>query len=121
MPVTIVELEDEKAGANKPQSNKPAPGPAPNALGLHVSNLTPEQRRELRIEGGVLVDSSEGRAATAGVRAGDLILQMNNVEIKDAAQFNALAGKLDPKKSVAVLVRRENITQYLVIKPAATR
>ena len=121
VPVTIVELEDEKAAANKPQSNKPAPGPAPNALGLHVSNLTAEQRRELRIEGGVLVDSSEGRAATAGVRAGDLILQMNNVEIKDAAQFNALAGKLDPKKSVAVLVRRENITQYLVIKPAATR
>ncbi|XYJ12261.1 DegQ family serine endoprotease [Telluria sp. B2] len=121
VPVTIVELEDEKTAANKPQSNKPAPGPAPNALGLHVSNLTPEQRRALRIEGGVLVDSSEGRAATAGVRAGDLILQMNNVEIKDAAQFNALAGKLDPKKSVAVLVRRENITQYLVIKPAATR
>ncbi len=121
VPVTIVELEDEKAAANKPQSNKPAPGPAPNALGLHVSNLTAEQRRELRIEGGVLVDSSEGRAATAGVRAGDLILQMNNVEIKDAAQFNALAGKLDPKKSVAVLVRRENITQYLVIKPAASR
>lgn len=121
VPVTIVELEDEKTAASKPQSNKPAPGPAPNALGLHVSNLTAEQRRELRIEGGVLVDSSEGRAATAGVRAGDLILQMNNVEIKDAAQFNALAGKLDPKKSVAVLVRRENITQYLVIKPAAAR
>ncbi|HBZ08018.1 MAG TPA: serine peptidase [Massilia sp.] len=121
VPVTIVELEDEKAAANKPQSNKPAPGPAPNALGLHVLNLTPEQRRELRIEGGVLVDSSEGRAAMAGVRAGDLILQMNNVEIKDAAQFNALAGKLDPKKSVAVLVRRENITQYLVIKPTAAR
>lgn len=121
VPVTIVELEDEKTASTKPQPNKPTPGPAPNALGLHVSNLTAEQRRELRIEGGVLVDSSEGRAATAGVRAGDLILQMNNVEIKDAAQFNALAGKLDPKKSVAVLVRRENITQYLVIKPAPAK
>jgi len=121
VPVTIVELEDEKTATNKPTPNKPAPGPAPNALGLHVSNLTPEQRRELRIEGGVLVDSSEGRAATAGVRPGDLILQMNNVEIKDAAQFNALAGKLDPKKTVAVLVRRENVTQYLVVKPAAAK
>jgi len=119
VPVTIVELEDEKTASSKPTPNKPAPGPAPNALGLHVSNLTAEQRRELRIEGGVLVDSSEGRAATAGVRPGDLILQMNNVEIRDAAQFNALAGKLDPKKSVAVLVRRENVTQYLVVKPAA--
>ncbi|MGJ9417553.1 DegQ family serine endoprotease [Massilia sp. CMS3.1] len=117
VPVTIVALEDEKAAAAKPQPNKPAPGAAPNPLGLQVSNVNPEQRRTLRIEGGVVVDASEGRAATAGVRAGDLILQMNNVEIKDAAQFNALASKLDPKKSVAVLVRRENVTQYLVIKP----
>jgi serine protease Do len=117
VPVTIVALEDEKAVAVKPQQTKPSPGAAPNALGLHVSNLNAEQRRGLRLEGGVVVDSAEGRAAAAGVREGDLILQMNNVEIKDAAQFNALAGKLDPKKSVAVLVRRENVTQYLVIKP----
>jgi serine protease Do len=117
LPVTIVALEDEKAVAAKPQPNKPAPGVAPNALGLHVSNLNAEQRRSLRVEGGVVVDASDGRAAAAGVRAGDLILQMNNVEIKDAAQFNSLASKLDPKKSVAVLVRRENVTQYLVIKP----
>jgi serine protease Do len=86
-----------------------------------VSNLTAAQRGQLRIEGGVAVEASEGRAAAAGIRPGDLILQLNNVEIKDAAQFNALAGKLDPKKSVAVLVRRESITQYLVIKPAATK
>jgi serine protease Do len=117
VPVTIVALEDEKAVAAKPQPNKPTPGAAPNALGLHVSNLSAEQRRGLRLEGGVVVDGSEGRAAAAGVREGDLILQMNNVEIKDAAQFNGLASKLDPKKSVAVLVRRENVTQYLVIKP----
>ena len=119
VPVTIVALEDDKAAtATKPAPGKPAPGAAPNVLGLNVSNLSPEQRRTLKIEGGVTVDASEGRAATAGVRAGDVILQMNNVEIKDAAQFNGLAAKLDPKKSVAVLVRRENVTQYLVIKPA---
>jgi serine protease Do len=118
VPVTIVALEDEKAVAAKPQPGKPAPGAAPNALGLHVSNLSAEQRRGLKIEGGVIVDASEGRAAMAGVRTGDLILQMNNVEIKDAAQFNTLASKLDPKKSVAVLVRRESVTQYIVIKPA---
>jgi serine protease Do len=118
VPVTIVALEDDKAVAAKPQPSKPSPGAAPNALGLHVSNLSAEQRRSLKIEGGVIVDASEGRASTAGVRTGDLILQMNNVEIKDAAQFNGLAGKLDPKKSVAVLVRRESVTQYIVIKPA---
>jgi serine protease Do len=117
VPVTIVALEDEKTATAKPQPNKPAPGAAPNAIGLHVSNLTAAQRGQLRIEGGVAVEASEGRAATAGIRPGDLILQLNNVEVKDAAQFNALAAKLDPKKPIAVLVRRENVTQYLVIKP----
>jgi serine protease Do len=117
VPVTIVELEDEKAAAAKPQPKKPAPGQASNALGLHVSDLTPAQRRELKIDGGILVEAVEGPAATAGIRAGDLILQMNNVEIKDLPQFNALAAKLDPKKTAVVLVRRDNVAQYLVIKP----
>jgi len=71
----------------------------------------------LKIEGGVLVDSAAGAAASAGIKPGDMIMQINNVEVRDAATFNAMAAKLDPKKSVAVLVRRENTTQYVVIKP----
>jgi serine protease Do len=116
--VTIVELKDEKPeGAGKPTPKKPKPGEVANAIGLHVSDLTASQRRELKIDGGVLVDAVQGQAASAGVLAGDLILQMNNVEIKDAAQFNALVAKLDPKKTVALLVRREDVTQYIVVKP----
>jgi serine protease Do len=117
IPVTIVELQDEKEASGTPKPNKPKPEQAPNALGLHVSDLTPQQRKELRVDGGVLVEAAQGRAATGGIQSGDVILQLNNVEIKDAAQFNALASKLDPKKSVAVLVRRGSVTQYLVIKP----
>jgi serine protease Do len=117
LPVTIVELEDEKPAAGKPQAGKGKAEQATNALGLQVSDVPQALRRERKIEGGVLVEQAAGGAASAGIRAGDLILQVNNVEIKDAAQFNALVAKLDPKRSVAVLVRRENVTQYLVIKP----
>ena len=117
VPVTIVELQDEKSTPARPQPKKPAPGAAPNALGLNVSGLSAQQHRELGIEGGVLVENAEGNAATAGIRPGDLILQVNNTPVTDAAQFNALIGKLDPKKTVALLVRRENVTQYVVIKP----
>jgi serine protease Do len=117
IPVTIVELQDEKPeAAGKPTPKKPKPGEAANALGLHVSDLTPPQRRELKIEGGVLVDAVQGQSATAGLLAGDVILQMNNAEIKDVAQFNGLVAKLDPKKTVALLVRRGDVTQYVVIK-----
>ena len=115
IPVSIVELEEDKA--KKLPVKKPKAEQAPNAIGLHVSDLPDAQRRELKLDGGVVVDASEGAAARGGVRAGDLILQLNNVEVKDAKQFNAMVAKLDPKRSAALLVRRDETTQYLVIKP----
>ncbi|MES2322823.1 MAG: Do family serine endopeptidase [Pseudomonadota bacterium] len=113
--VSIVELEDEKV--KKLPVRKPKAEQAPNAIGLHVSDLSGAQRKELKIESGVVVEAAEGAAARAGLRPGDLILQLNNVEVKDAKQFNAMVAKLAPRKSAAVLVRREETTQYFVIKP----
>jgi serine protease Do len=117
VPVNIVQLEDDRQEGSTPAPRKPKADAAPNALGLHVSDLSAAQKRELRISSGVLVDVAQGAAALAGVRTGDLILQLNNVPITSAAQFGALAAKLDPKKSVALLVRRGDVAQYLVIKP----
>lgn len=115
IPVNIVALEEDKA--KKAPAKKPKPDLAPNAIGLHVSDLTEAQRKDLKLEAGVMVDTSEGAAARAGVRTGDLILQLNNVEVRDAKQFNAMVAKLDPKKSTALLVRRDDTTQYVVIRP----
>jgi serine protease Do len=117
---TIATLEEDKPVA-KAAPKKPKAEAAPNAIGLHVSDLTEAQRKELKGEA-VLVEASEGVAARAGVRPGDLILQINNVEVKNARQFNEIVAKLDPKKSVALLVRRDNpggnaTTAYLVIRP----
>jgi serine protease Do len=117
LPVTIVELRDEEGSPDRPQQKKPVPEKPANALGLGVSDLSAAQKRELKIESGVLVEQAEGRAASAGIQQGDLILQMNNTEIANAAQFAGLVGKLDPKKPVALLVRRKNVSQYIVIKP----
>jgi serine protease Do len=118
VPITVAELQDEEAGPKGGQKpKKPAPDQQTNALGLQVSDLTAAQKRELKVNAGVMVEFAEGRAATAGIRSGDLILQLNNVELTSAAQFNGLVAKLDPKKPVALLVQRENVSQYLVIKP----
>jgi serine protease Do len=117
LPVTIVELQEEQAPGAKAQPKKKAPDQSTNALGLQVSDLTPAQKRELKIESGVLVEFADGRAATAGIEPGDLILQINNAEVSNASQFNGQVAKLDAKKPVALLVRRENVTRYVVIKP----
>ncbi|TFW14883.1 DegQ family serine endoprotease [Massilia arenosa] len=117
IPVTIVELEDPKSASKRMTPKKPSPEATPNALGLHVSDLTEAQRTDQRIPGGVLVDSATGAAGRAGLQPGDLILQLNNTQVTDAKQFNALVAKLDSKKPVALLVRREDQTSYVMIKP----
>ncbi len=116
IPVSIVELDEERS-ARKVTPKKPKPEQVANALGLHVSDLSEAQRKELKLDSGVLVDAAEGAASRAGMRAGDLVLQLNNVEVRDAKTFNALVAKLDPKKPAALLVKREETTQYVVVKP----
>jgi len=115
--LTIAELEpDGKGVAKSTKKQKVEPGSA-NALGLSVSDLTAAQLKELNIEGGVGVDATEGAAARAGIRAGDILLRLNNTDIKDARQFNALVSKLDTKKPALLLVRRGDASQFVIVKP----
>jgi serine protease Do len=58
--------------------------------GVVVDDLTPEQRRQLdipaRIQGALVTDVQEGsNAQEAGLRAGDVILEINHKPVKDAA------------------------------------
>ncbi|MCK9508072.1 MAG: DegQ family serine endoprotease [Pigmentiphaga sp.] len=110
--VEIGQTEDEDA-----QSSAPAK-PKANPLGLQVTDLTSTQRQELRIKGGVLVTGATGPAALAGIQENDIVLAINNTEVASVAQFNSLVGKLDGGKTHGVLVRRDNLTQWVPVRPA---
>jgi len=115
--VTVGEMPQEPArpGWRGPGSGR-APQGHPDVLGLVVSDLGSAQLKELHIEGGaVQVDSAEGAAGAAGLRAGDLILSVNTTRVKNTKQFNELIGKLDLKKPIAVLVRRGDQSQRLIL------
>jgi len=117
VPVTIVELQEERPTQGRQQPKKPAPGAAPDALGLHLTNITPADRKELGIDHGLLVEEAQGPAASAGIQPGDLLLQWNNTPITSVEQFKALLAKHDKSKAVALLVQREETTQYVTLKP----
>ncbi len=112
--VTLGELpEDEVALGGE--------GPKPAKAGrikITVSDLTPEQRERLGIEDkGVLVTQVlAGPARKAGVRRGDVILMLNNVEVTSAEQFRELVDKLPAGKSVPLLVQRRGGPVFLALK-----
>ena len=87
-------------------------------LGLAVADLTDAQRRELKVKGGVRVETAEGAAARAGVHEGDVLLSLDNVEVASTKQFEVLVAKLDKTKPVTLLVRRGDTVNFLIIRPA---
>ena len=115
--VTVVEFEAERtARGNEREPAKPQP--PVGSLGLAVAELTEAQKRELKVKSGVRVESAEGAAARAGVREGDVVLSLDNSEVTSAKQFEALVAKLDRAKVVTLLVRRGDVVNFLIIRPA---
>jgi serine protease Do len=114
--VTIGEFEAEKPVARKAQEDKPRSAAA-SALGLTVTDLTEAQKKELKLKGGVRVESAVDAAARAGLREGDVILALANVETGSVREFEALLGRLDRTRPVHVLFRRGEWAQYAVIRP----
>jgi serine protease Do len=114
--VTVGEFESDSP--RKANEREVKPPTAVGVLGLVVSDLSDVQRRELNLKGGgVRVERSEGVAARAGLREGDVILSLDNKEVTSASQFETLASKLDKSRPVNVLVRRGEWVNYLVIRP----
>ncbi|MBR4749090.1 MAG: trypsin-like peptidase domain-containing protein [Abditibacteriota bacterium] len=85
-------------------------------LGMKVAELTPEVRNKLKLpsdfEGGVLVQQllNGGAAAQAGIKAGDVILEIDGDEIKDVNAFNRIAASLKKGSHITVIVWRQGST-----------
>jgi len=117
--VTIAEIEADKPVKKTPvKEEKAKVTSAGQVIGLAVSELTEVQKKELKVKGGVKVEAATDAAARAGLRDGDVILQIDNVEVGSLRAFEQVVSKLDISKTVNVLFRRGEWAQYALIRPA---
>jgi serine protease Do len=120
--VTIAEFEPDKPTQLSEREEQPASKPSASAaaksLGLTVSDLTAAQKKELKLKGGVKIDSAADAATRAGLREGDIVLAVNNTEVANTKEFEAALVKADKSKPVSVLFRRGEWAQYALVRPA---
>ncbi len=117
--VTVAELEQERPSrrASSAEPRPPSAGPA-QTFGLGVADLSDAQKRELKLRGGVRVEAAEGAAARAGLREGDVIVAIGNVEIANQREFEQTISRADKTKPIVLQFRRGDLAQYALIRPA---
>lgn len=118
--VTIGEIPDEKqANARQFRGVKP-PEQAVNRIGLVVSELTAEQKRELKMTSGLLIEDVRGASSRADLRPGDIVIAVISrgatTEVKTVEQFNKLLLQFEKGSSVTLLIRRGEMQTFVTVK-----
>jgi len=113
--ITVGQMPEEKA-AQRPARKETKPGNVVARLGLTLSELNADQRKELGINGGLLVEEAQGAAAKAGIRRGDVLMAINNQDVKSVEQLNQLLGQFEKSRSVALLIRRGDGALYVPLR-----
>lgn len=119
IPMIVGEMVDEKpATARLSKGGKPEQ--AANRLGLVVSELTAEQKRELKMGAGLLIEDVRGSGARADLRPGDIIIAVISkgatTEVKTVEQLNRLLGQFDKGSNITLLIRRGEMQTFVTIK-----
>ena len=115
----VGEIPDEEGSARTASRGKPAE-PAANRLGLVLSVPTAEQRKQLGVQHGLVVEEVRNAGTRTELRQGDVILSVTSkgsqVDIKSVAQFNELLQGLDKSATITLLVRRGDSQTFVTIK-----
>lgn len=119
--VTVGEVVEDKSAANPRSSRNAKPAEqAANRLGLVVSELTAEQKRDLKVASGLLIEEVRAGGGRSDLRPGDIILAVISkgatTEVKTVDQLNKLLAQFDKGGNVTLLVRRGEMQTFVTIK-----
>jgi serine protease Do len=121
--VVVGELPEDRVAGRAPGRGRPTEQAA-NRLGLVVNDLTPEQRRDLKVGGGVIVEEVR-QTARGDVRAGDVIIAVTSrgqtTEITTADQLNKLLTQIERNATLTLHVRRGESNLFVTIRGETPR
>jgi Do/DeqQ family serine protease len=90
-------------------------------IGIRVEGMTPQNRREFRIEAkeGVVVRQVQpgSQLARVGVRAGDVVRQVDSAAVATHEDFRKALARARQKTSFVLLVQRGDQGYYITVSP----
>ena len=109
--VKIAELKEQEVVASAPKQDK---------LGLTVQNITPQLAESLGLKrsNGVVITSVQPQSAAgdAGLRRGDVILEVNRKEITNTDTFEKQVNEAKPGSNILFLIRRGENNLFLALQ-----
>lgn len=109
--------DEALASSNSQENSKSDDASGADRLGLVVVNPSAEQKEALGIDGGVVVTEVNDLGASSGLIVGDVILAVNEQDVKDLKHYQNLVKDLAKNKNAALLVRRDDFTQWVAVQP----
>ena len=118
--VTLAELQDRQRPDSEESSGNNGGGVGNERFGLTLQPLSAETASRYGLEAddqGLLVTRLDpaGNAASAGIRQGDLIQEVNRQPVRTLAEFSS-AIRQSGSRPALILVKRRNAVVYLTLK-----
>ncbi|HLE66740.1 MAG TPA: DegQ family serine endoprotease [Burkholderiales bacterium] len=116
--ITVGELQEERVAAREAPRERKSAEIAANRLGIVVSELSTEQKKEMKLNHGLVVTDVKADARVE-VRRGDVLLTLvhkgQHTELKTVDQLNRLLGGLDKNSIITLQVRRGESTAFVTV------
>jgi len=107
--LTVAEMKEDTGEQQRRGTPTPKEKAKPNKMGLVLSDLTDEQKKESELKAGVVVDDV-APTVRGNVQPGDIIIAIvrsgTSTEAKSAAQVNEVLAKVEKGGTVTLQIKR---------------
>ena len=121
--VVVEEMKDDdqpKSDRRGSRGKDKEPADKANRLGLILAPLSEEDKKELKLKGGLKVEQNVG--SSRNLQEGDVILALVNkgtvTELKTVDQLNQMLAKMETGTNVTLQIRRGENTAFLSMRVA---